>query len=240
VITFLKYSVNNLTQSCRQGNAVADVLFEVYCRIIEDSLDGNYTMLTRVVVLTVVALFLVGEAQSRDKTDPYEQFRSENERNEFEFDETLVEQWKEQVKDIPKLNLKTLRELNIDHGPVGASVFVDESSLEVNEKDRVVRYWMVMKTGSGRYGSMSYEGIRCGTGQYKNYAYASARKPDDIRPIKSPKWRDIRQHTRDPRFEMARDYFCADVIPRTQEGVLKAVRGYVEPRDNTSADLLKR
>ncbi|OOZ51161.1 hypothetical protein BOW39_00720 [Solemya velum gill symbiont] len=197
-------------------------------------------MFTRVVILTVVALFLAGEAQSRDRTDLYEQFRSENERYEFEFDESLVEQWKEQVKDVPKLNLKKLRELDIDHGPVGAAVYVDESSLTVNEKDRMVRYWMVMKTGSGRYGSMSYEGIRCGTGQYKNYAYTSARDPDNIRPIKSPKWREIRQNTRDPRHEMARDYFCAGVIPRTQAGVIKAVRGHVAPWEDTSADLLKR
>ena len=193
--------------------------------------------------LLIITLFFIfcGSSVARDVTDPYEQFRDENNRNEFEFDETLVEPWKERVTKIPVLNVDQLQKVDIDHGPIGADVYIDLSTVEVFKDDRVVRYWMVLQSGSGRYGSMSYEGIRCGTQEYKIYGHTSARRTSLIRPVKRPSWRPIKNNTRDPHHELSRDFFCSGVIPRTQRGVLTALKGHVAPRlDSDSTDLLKR
>lgn len=63
---------------------------------------------------------------------------------------------------------------------------VDPATLSIG-KDGVVRYVMVARSPSGAMTAM-YEGIRCGTGEYKLYArYNDARWS----PVASPEWRSL-------------------------------------------------
>ena len=173
----------------------------------------------------IISLLLTGISTARDRANPYEELLS-GEKQEFDYDEDLAEQWKEQTTKIPTLNMDALRPLTIDHGPIGATVYVDDSTVEVNSADRVVRYWMVLKNKDGGFGTMNYEGLRCATNEYKIYGYTSARRPSLVKRVKTPKWRPIRKHTRDPHFEMARDYFCSDTLARQIRVIVQALKGY--------------
>lgn len=107
--------------------------------------------------------------------------------------------------------------------PVGASssniFLVDESSLAVGE-DRVVRYVLVVRTAGGAE-NVTYEGIRCETGERRIYAigrpggaWGVARQSD---------WEFIgpQAHNR-PRATLARAYFCeGSVPPRNRDEVLR-------------------
>jgi hypothetical protein len=161
-----------------------------------------------------LCLSLANVALARDVTDPYDAFRSENEKSEFEFDDS-GKQWKEQNVSIKPADLDKLKKITIDHGPIGVDIYLDGSSIRSDEQDRVVRYWLVLKN-SKRITSMLYEGIRCATSEYRTYASASPNKPDEVRNIGNSSWRQIRGvNVRDYHSELASGYLCAGSSPRT-------------------------
>ena len=88
--------------------------------------------------------------------------------------------------------------------------FIDGSSLSVGA-DGVVRYVLVVKTAGGAT-DISFEGMRCNSGEYKLYAigrddgsWAKARV-DDWRPIENKTVN--RYHA-----ALYGDYFCSDHTP---------------------------
>ena len=108
---------------------------------------------------------------AEDVTDPYDRFRGESDRDRFEFDDSGMQPWREQQEEIPPVSLQALQQVRIDHGPIGATVHIDTQSIRVSNSDRMVRYWVAIKSG-GAVSSLNYEGLRCGKGEYKAYAYA--------------------------------------------------------------------
>jgi hypothetical protein len=184
--------------------------------------EFRFLELMKSIFFLFLALFLAGEAVARDRLD---EFRAENDRAEFEYDETLGRQWKEQNSPVPPVNIDALRPMEIDHGPVGITLYLDKSSLAMNKKDRITRYWLALKNGD-RIVSLNFEAIRCSTRQYKQIAYASPRQPGKIRRLSSPKWRKIQSsENRDPHAEIADNYICAGSTPKTTEGVISSLEG---------------
>lgn len=88
--------------------------------------------------------------------------------------------------------------------------FIDATTLSVG-KDGVVRYVLVVRTGGGAT-NISFEGIRCATGEVK--VYASGRREGTWAKSRSGDWRPIenklanRQHV-----SLYRDLLCPLGVP---------------------------
>ena len=65
---------------------------------------------------------------------------------------------------------------------------VDPATIQISEKDSLVRYVMVATSASGARNAM-YEGIRCSTGEFKTYARASS--DGKWNHVKDPQWRSV-------------------------------------------------
>ena len=178
----------------------------------------------RLFLILLLVVFIL-PLYADDVTDPYDRFRSENERDTFDFDDSLVAPWKEQRDAIPAVSLQTLKKLAIANGPIDASLYLDRDSIQVNKKDRVVRYWIAVKSGK-RISSLNYEGLRCSTGEYRSYAYASPQNSTQIMPLKNSRWKSIRpDRSRDYHRELAKNYLCTTGMPRTLEGIRASLDG---------------
>jgi len=136
------------------------------------------------------------------------------------------EQWRGTERETPLPALP--RQENLVEFYVSATAsnhfFIDAASLSVGP-DRVVRYTLVVKTAGGAT-NISFEGIRCGSGEYKMFAmghsdgtWARARA-DDWRPIENKPMN--RHHA-----ALNREFFCPDGLPLADaaEGVDALRRG---------------
>lgn len=103
----------------------------------------------------------------------------------------------------------------------GFRFFVDARSLAVGD-DAVVRYVLVARSPN-RVDNVSFEGLRCATGEYRIYATghadsAWAVRAGDWQPLSGPRggpWRQVLQ----------RNYFCENGQPiRDREEGLRALR----------------
>lgn len=124
----------------------------------------------------------------------------------IEFDESLVEKWKELQVEPPEFPREDrLLEFPVDAPATPFRYLIDEKSVRLDE-DRVIRYSIVISARSGARNVM-YEGIRCATQEYKTYAYGD---PDNrFVPAQKPMWRAIRRDgSQSYRYELFRDYFC--------------------------------
>jgi hypothetical protein len=129
--------------------------------------------------------------------------------------------------EIPWLELETrvsapprdadLVELPMDKLPPNLKLYADLTNLLVDKRDMVTRTWLVVRSTQGAYNG-TYEGIRCATKEYKIYAYANPSRSDKpLRVAKFPGWREIKADSY--REELARDYLCADILPRSPDQI---------------------
>lgn len=104
--------------------------------------------------------------------------------------------------------------------------FVDESSLSVGP-DYVVRYVLVVRAGGGAE-TVTYEGIRCTTGERKLYAHW--RQDGEWVPPRRSEWESVRSGGLNrPYRSLAIGYFCDGVAPpRTTEDALRGLRNGIE------------
>ena len=175
--------------------------------------------------LILLPVMLMPPLYADDVTDPYDRLRGENDHDRFDFDDSLVAPWKEQKGAIPAVSLQALKKLTIDHGPIDASLYLDQNSIQVNKKDRVVRYWIAIKSAN-RISSLNYEGLRCSTDEYRSYAYASPQNITQVTPLKNSRWKSIRPDgSRDYHRELAGNYLCSTGVPRTLEGIRASLGG---------------
>ena len=83
-------------------------------------------------------------------------------------------------------------------------IFIDPDSLSVGG-DRVVRYTVVIVSSSG-VRNISYEGLHCGSDEYRRYAYGS---DDKWFPIEASPWQKVRDIGMDHyRHVLYWDYLC--------------------------------
>lgn len=107
--------------------------------------------------------------------------------------------------------------------------FVDQSSVSVGS-DGVVRYVLLVRTPGGAE-NVTFEGIRCATGERR--IYASGRKGGDWAPMKQSEWQPISDNDYNrPRAALAYDYFCdGPVAPRDSAHALRRLQGKRDPTD---------
>ena len=111
----------------------------------------------------------------------------------------------------------------IDIGtPSPNAFFVDEDSVGVGA-DGVVRYTLVVRARGGAE-NVSFEGLRCATGERR--IYASGRKDGTWVPLKNSAWQPIVDNGYNrPRAALAHDYFCdGPAAPRDREHALRLLR----------------
>ncbi len=135
--------------------------------------------------------------------------------------------WREQqVKSFPPYpEMDKLLEIRFDHPGARFRYFIDPKSITLNEKDRVTRYTLVLRSKSGANNVM-FEAMRCDTGAYKTLAYGTSK--GKFRPLSRPKWQDIDgRRTNWFRREMMKSFICdmdKGLNPRSPEEVVNAIR----------------
>ena len=100
-------------------------------------------------------------------------------------------------------------------------IYVDADTLVVGQ-DRVVRYALVIRSASGAE-NVSYEGLRCETGERRVYAFG--RRDSTWSPARNSAWRPIvdarinRQH-----FEFWLDVFCDGRVIEPREKLIANIK----------------
>ena len=99
---------------------------------------------------------------------------------------------------------------------------VDTKSVSIGS-DGVVRYTLVVRARGGAE-NVSFEGLRCATGERR--IYASGRKDGTWVPLKNSAWQPIVDNGYNrPRAALAHDYFCdGPAAPRDREHALRLLR----------------
>lgn len=118
----------------------------------------------------------------------------------------------------------------IDVGTPSPNTFlVDEGSVAVGA-DGVVRYTLIVRTPGGAE-NVTFEGIRCATGERR--LYASGRGDGSWTPLKNSAWERIVDNGYNrPRAALARDYFCdGPAGPRDRDHALRLLRQRSDPDD---------
>ncbi|HQR05126.1 MAG: CNP1-like family protein [Proteobacteria bacterium] len=110
-------------------------------------------------------------------------------------------------------------------GPLSTHrVFVDDKSLSVGQ-DGVVRYTLVVRTAGGAT-NISYEGIRCGTLEYRVYALGGPQGAWSL--VHDSAWKPIENRgINRQRAVLSRDFFCpaGESIRSAAEGLDALRRG---------------
>lgn len=125
--------------------------------------------------------------------------------------------WEEQIPLLPELpKEENLREFYVS-ATTPHRYFIDTASLSVG-KDGVVRYTLVVRTQGG-VTNITFEGMRCATGQYK--IYATGRLDGTWALAPRSQWRPI---TNKPTYRhhaaLSHDFFCpiGNPIATPEEG----------------------
>lgn len=115
-----------------------------------------------------------------------------------------------------------------------SDVFIDGATLAVGD-DNVVRYTLVIKTAGGAE-NVTFEGLRCETGQIRVYAFG--RRDRTWSPARVSDWKPIadsrinRHH-----FEFWRDVFCDGKVTEPRAIILKNLeRGGRERQPSIPSD----
>lgn len=100
---------------------------------------------------------------------------------------------------------------------------IDAASLTVGD-DGVVRYVLVIRTRGGAE-NVTFEGIRCATGEKR--IYAGGRKDGTWTAMKNSVWSPIVDNSYNrPRAALAKDIFCdGPVPPRDRDEVIRRLDG---------------
>lgn len=115
-----------------------------------------------------------------------------------------------------------------------SEVYVDGATLAVGD-DKVVRFVLVIKASGGAE-NISFEGMRCESGQRRVYAFG--RRDGTWSPARVSEWRAVedarinRHH-----FEFWRDVFCENKATETRAGILRNLqRGGRERQQSIPSD----
>ncbi len=174
--------------------------------------------------LLLLSLLLCGGALSAAPTDRYEELTGEQ--DDFDVD---AKEWKEFRTEIPPLpGEASWTAVPVDALPKNLHAYLDMNTLNVSDKDFVVRYWLLIRSDRGGY-TATWEGVRCATGEYVVYAYGYRDRQPSLRRMKSPKWRPLGgRSASNYRYELATDIFCAGEVPRKKFQMEQAVKGLYE------------
>lgn len=176
-----------------------------------------------VIGVTLLGVLVVGCAPTGPPVD-----RSVEKRESFTREEGPRQAWQEIQTAFPAYpSEEHLTEVEIP-GPTSFTFMADTQSIRV-DGDGVVRYTLIARSPSGT-DNVSFEGMRCETGEYKFYALGSVDRT--WMPSRSGDWRPIRKQSgNDYRFALYKLYFCPYGVPPTSssKAVAALKRGIPHP-----------
>ncbi|WP_225433399.1 CNP1-like family protein [Thauera sedimentorum] len=141
---------------------------------------------------------------------------------QFLADEEANANWKEGEVEFPPAPAESsLREFFVSSASPN-TFLIDEQTLSVGE-DGVVRYVLVVRTPGGAE-NVTFEGIRCNTGERR--IYASGRRDGSWSRARNSEWAPISDNSYNrPRAALARDHFCdGPAPPRNRDEVLRRLQ----------------
>ena len=148
--------------------------------------------------------------------------REAEKRASFTRDEGPEARWREaEVVFPPYPREEHLAKVQIS-GPASFTFLVDTESIRVDD-DGAVRYTLIARSAT-RIDNVSFEGMRCETGEYKTYALGSSDQTWSRVGISD--WRQIqKQRTNDYRYDLNKFYFCPFGVPqRSSSDAVAAIR----------------
>jgi hypothetical protein len=99
-----------------------------------------------------------------------------------------------------------LVEFAVDNPGQALHYFIDTHSITIGVTDQVVRYTLVIQSGSG-VRNVSFEGLRCDSRTRQTYAFGTV--DGQFRPLKMPQWELIKATDADRLYRDLRElYFC--------------------------------
>ena len=166
------------------------------------------------VASTLVGLLVAALAAGCAPTGPAVD-RAVEKRESFTRDEGPKAKWREtEVAFPPYPGEEHLTKVQLS-GPTSFAFLVDTESIRVDE-DGVVRYTLIARSPSGS-DNVSFEGMRCETGEYKPYAFGSV--DNTWLRASNGEWSLIRkQRANDIRYGLYRYYFCPYGVPQRDAG----------------------
>ena len=101
--------------------------------------------------------------------------------------------------------------------------FVDRNSISIGA-DRVIRYSVVVKSPYGAL-TISYEGLRCKTSEYKVYAFGVI--SGEWTKSRDSQWRAIERNDGNFRFTLFKDYLCDSeaIAGRNEKDLIANLKG---------------
>lgn len=142
--------------------------------------------------------------------------------DEFEYEFDDPEPWKETGKALPDYPQdENLLPVDVQMTNADFKFFIDSKTI-VTTEDNVVTYTAVIKSDTGAKNVLR-EGLRCGFGEYKLYAYGMSDASFYVN--KAPKWQNIpRNGTNSYRSELV-NYMCgANLLPLKPKQILDRIR----------------
>lgn len=176
-------------------------------------------------IFLLILVALTNQVAARDPTDPYSEYRHEDEKGEHAYDDSGDLPWQEMGTELPSLPPdRELLELPLADLQAQLVAYTHLNSVVIGKKDAVTRYWLVIKGQGGGYNA-TYEGVRCNTYEYKIYAYGNPVREPQVKAAKDPQWRDLDVDVAGYRRELAKEIFCAGVLPKTKRQIRASARG---------------
>lgn len=131
------------------------------------------------------------------------------------------EEWKEADYELPPFPKKSDLQPFVLNAPTSNRFMLDHATLSVG-KDGVVRYVMVI-TASGGAETVTFEGIRCNSGEYRIYAIGTSE--GKWLPSRHSEWRMI--GASQPRGSLYEDYFCdGPAAPYSRKALLRQMENF--------------
>ena len=134
-------------------------------------------------------------------------------------------EWEEQESNIPPYPKdENLLEFHVDSGDPRYRYYIDSDSVNINKSDGIVRYTLVLKL-PGDHRSVSYEGMKCSSKEYKVYAFGG--RNGEMKPTSRARWNPIRRSGSNLyRRDLWDFYLCNDqaIARRTEREILDALR----------------
>lgn len=171
----------------------------------------------------ILLLFITAFAMAKP-TDRYEEITGEQD----DFD-VIEKPWLESGIQVPELpNDAAWSPVPMDSLPKTQQLALDKNTMKVDQKDWVVRYWVLIRSTGGAYNA-AYEGIRCTTNEFIIYAYGQNKREPNVKRVREPRWMDVGQRRKgNYRRELVDYFFCAGEVPRNIKQIEQAIDGVFE------------
>jgi hypothetical protein len=187
----------------------------------------KYPRLLALPLVLLLGMYGLQAQAARDYADPT------HEPLEFEYDDSQDKPWQESRVEQQALPAdENLLRAEVERLPPGLQLYIDSASLQLDENDRVLRFWLVLKSAAGAYNA-TYEGLRCETREYKVYAYGNPRREPQVRAAPQPQWKSYRSYNLvNYRYELARTLMCNSGLTRPVADIIATLRGqmdYIHP-----------